>query len=55
MSVEVGLSNDYDTEVISDQVKPGMEVVVGERQAGSAASTGTNPFIPQPFAHKKGH
>ncbi len=53
VSVDVGLANDYDTEIISDQVKPGMEVVVGERQAGSTSSSGTNPFIPHPFAHNK--
>ena len=53
VSVDVGLSNDYDTQVISNQLRPGMEVVVGERQAGSASSAGTNPFIPHPFAHNK--
>ena len=53
VNVDVGLANDYDTQVISSEIKPGMEVVVGERQAGSASSTGTNPFIPHPFAHNK--
>ncbi len=53
VSVNVGLSNDYDTEVISNHVKPGMEVVIGERQVGSSSSAGTNPFIPHPFAHNK--
>ncbi len=51
--VTVGLANNYDTEISSPDIKPGMLVITGERAQQSANSGGTNPFIPQPFKHKK--
>ncbi len=53
INVSVGLANNYDTEISSPEIKPGMRVVVGEKQA-NRGSMATNPFIPQPFKHKKG-
>ena len=55
ISVTVGLANNYDTQITSPEIKPGMLVVTGERANHSGNSSGaTNPFIPQPFKHKKG-
>ena len=55
ISVTVGLANNYDTQITSPDIKPGMLVVTGERANHSGNSSGaTNPFIPQPFKHKKG-
>jgi hypothetical protein len=50
--VTVGLANNYDTQIESPEVKPGMPVVIGERSHHSTVSGGTNPFLPQPFKHK---
>ncbi len=54
LTVQLGLANDYQTEIFSPTLKPGTRVVVGERQARSRAPSASNPFIPHPFArHKK--
>ncbi len=46
VKVYVGISNDNMTEIQSDELKEGSEVIIGERQ--SAGSSGTvNPFTPQ--------
>jgi len=49
--VAAGLSDGTNTEVHSDQLKEGMQVVLGEERASAAgapaASTNTNPFAPQ--------
>ncbi|MHB1766401.1 MAG: efflux RND transporter periplasmic adaptor subunit [Phycisphaerae bacterium] len=51
--VTVGLANNYDTQIESPDIKPGMRVVIGERANHSTTgSGGTNPFLPQPFKHK---
>ena len=52
IEVGIGLANDYNTQIISTELKPGMEVVVGERPTGSGAQGAVNPFIPQPFKKK---
>ena len=52
ITVTVGLANNYDTQIESPEVKPGMLVVIGERSHHSTVSGGTNPFLPQPFKHK---
>jgi HlyD family secretion protein len=46
VKVRVGLSDGTNTEVTGDEVKEGMEVVVGEQQAQTAAAA-ANPFVPQ--------
>ena len=52
--VHTGLSNNYFTQIISKKIKPGMQVVVGDvSQSSSHGSGAVNPFIPQPFKHKK--
>lgn len=52
--VETGLSNNNYTQVMSKQLRAGTLVVVGEHSAQSQNAAGsTNPFIPQPFKHKK--
>lgn len=54
IAVTVGLANNYDTQIQSPDIKPGMLVITGERTNHSGNSGGaTNPFIPQPFKHKK--
>lgn len=46
LEVVVGASDRSNTEVISDQLEPGMEVVLGEQQAGAAEQV-NNPFAPK--------
>ncbi|BBO33852.1 efflux RND transporter periplasmic adaptor subunit [Lacipirellula parvula] len=46
IEVAIGASDRSRTEVISDQLKPGMEVVLGEQQAGAAEQV-NNPFAPK--------
>jgi HlyD family secretion protein len=53
MVVKTGLANNYFTQVISSRLKPGIQVVVGDQQRRSHSSGAVNPFIPQPFKHKK--
>jgi HlyD family secretion protein len=54
IAVTVGLANNYDTQIQSPDIKAGMLVITGERTNHSGNSGGaTNPFIPQPFKHKK--
>jgi hypothetical protein len=51
--VRLGVTDGVNTEVISDQIKQGQEVVTGEAVAGSGASDDArNPFAPQ-FHHRK--
>lgn len=50
--VTVGLSNNYDTQIESPEIRTGMPVVVGERARPRTVSSGSNPFLPQPFKHK---
>jgi HlyD family secretion protein len=53
--VRVGLSDGLMTEVQGDELKDGMEVVVGELRpnGGSSASGSASPFTPQMFGQKK--
>ncbi len=54
MVVRTGLSNNYYTQVISAQLRTGMKVVIGDAQSRTSPGSGAvNPFIPQPFKHKK--
>lgn len=46
VKVRVGLSDGTNTEVTGDEVAEGMEVVVSEQQAQTAAAA-ANPFVPQ--------
>lgn len=46
IEVTLGASDRARTEVISDELKPGMEVVLGEQQAGAAEQV-NNPFAPK--------
>lgn len=46
IEVAIGASDRSRTEVISDELKPGMEVVLGEQQAGAAEQV-NNPFAPK--------
>jgi hypothetical protein len=43
----VGLTDNTMTEVQSDDVKEGMEVIVGEQRQGTTDTGTTNPFAPQ--------
>ena len=52
IQVTVGLANNYDTQIESPEIKPGMAVVIGERARHRTVSSGSNPFLPQPFKHK---
>jgi HlyD family secretion protein len=47
IKVRVGLSDGTNTEVQSDELKDGLEVIVGEQRQGAADSATTNPFAPQ--------
>lgn len=52
--VHTGLSNNYFTQIISKKIKPGIQVVIGDvSHSASHGSGAVNPFIPQPFKHKK--
>ncbi|MGC8560136.1 MAG: efflux RND transporter periplasmic adaptor subunit [Phycisphaerae bacterium] len=52
--VHTGLSNNYFTQIMSNKVKPGMQVVIGDVSHSTSHGSGAvNPFIPQPFKHKK--
>ena len=53
--VRVGLANNYDTQIESPEIKPGMMVVTGEHADHGGGSGGTNPFIPQPFKNRVNH
>lgn len=54
MVVRTGLSNNYYTQIMSAQLRPGMKVVIGDAQSRTSRGAGAvNPFIPQPFKHKK--
>jgi HlyD family secretion protein len=47
VKVRVGLTDGTMTEVQSDDVKEGMEVIVGEQRQGTTDTGTTNPFAPQ--------
>lgn len=48
--VKVGLTDGVSTEIISDEIKEGMAVVIGERRANEAPQEKVNnPFAPPPF------
>jgi HlyD family secretion protein len=54
VTVTVGLSDGSATEVRSDDLREGMEVVVGEAARGGGAAQTTNPFTPQLFRNRGG-
>jgi HlyD family secretion protein len=54
VTVTVGLSDGSATEVRSDDLREGMEVVVGETARGAGAAQTTNPFTPQLFRNRGG-
>jgi HlyD family secretion protein len=47
VKVDVGLTDGTMTEVQGDDVKEGMEIIIGEQRQGAADSGTTNPFAPQ--------
>ncbi|MCC6125958.1 MAG: efflux RND transporter periplasmic adaptor subunit [Pirellulales bacterium] len=51
LEVHVGLTDGTTTEVIGDELKVGMEVVIGEKTADQSSDT-TNPFMPKIFNRK---
>ncbi|MFP5213351.1 MAG: efflux RND transporter periplasmic adaptor subunit [Acidobacteriota bacterium] len=54
--VVTGLSDGSMTEIQSEEIKEGTEVVVGERskEASAAPSSGGSPFMPRPFSGGRG-
>jgi HlyD family secretion protein len=53
VKVRIGLSDGMNTEVIGDNVKEGMEVVIRETQPEPTDDGGSNPFAPKLFSGKK--
>jgi HlyD family secretion protein len=47
LKVNVGITNGSTTEVSGDEIKDGMEVIVGQRVAEKGKPATTNPFTPQ--------
>jgi HlyD family secretion protein len=47
IKVRVGLSDGTNTEVQADELKEGLEVIVGEQRQGVSDTGTTNPFAPQ--------
>lgn len=45
--LELGMSNDYQTEITGGELNEGMELVVGETTVADDASDTTSPFAPQ--------
>jgi HlyD family secretion protein len=45
--VRAGVSDDIMTEVQADELKEGLEVIIGEQQAASGGTKTVNPFTPQ--------
>ena len=55
VKVMAGATDDIDTEVRGEELKEGMEVVIGEVLPDASASAGnTNPFAPQPMRRGPG-
>ena len=47
LKVNVGITNGSTTEVSGDEIRDGMEIIVGQRIAEKGAPATTNPFTPQ--------
>jgi HlyD family secretion protein len=47
IKVNTGLSDGTMTEVQGEEVKEGMEVIIGEQRQGTKDTGTTNPFAPQ--------
>ena len=54
ITVNVGPTDGYNTEISSADLKDGTQVIVGEVHADDANGQTTNPFAPQMFKRKKG-
>src|SRR5262249_37070678 len=54
IEVQIGAADLQTTEVSSDDLKEGMEVVIGEIHAADQNAGETNPFAPQFFRNGKG-
>jgi HlyD family secretion protein len=52
VEVQIGVSDGVSTEISGDNVKEGMELVIGEIHKETAADDTTNPFAPTPFKGK---
>ena len=53
ISVRAGLSDGSQTQIESDQIQEGMQVVVGEAAPGEEKEAVTNPFAPQLFGGRR--
>ena len=53
VKVFTGLTDGSQTEIISNELPEGTEVVIGTVQRGDNAATTPNPFTPQMFGGKK--
>ena len=53
VQVHVGITDDAMTEVSSDELKEGMEVVIGEEQKQQGQTGTKNPFAPAPFRGRR--
>ncbi len=53
VKVHVGLTDGTMTEVQGDDVKEGMEVIVGEQRQETTDTGTTNPFAPQPMRRSR--
>lgn len=51
--VRAGLTDGSQTQIEGDELREGMQVVVGEASPGAAAETTTNPFTPQVFSGRR--
>ncbi len=52
VNVQIGLSDGITTEISGDELKEGMEVVIGTARKDAAAEETTNPFAPKIFGPK---
>lgn len=54
ISVVAGLSDTTVTQITTDELREGDEIIVGQLSAGAAAAGTTNPFAPRPFGRGGG-
>jgi hypothetical protein len=51
--VEVGLSDNANTEIQGENLSEGMDVVIGEAAPNGGTAQTTNPFTPQLFGNRR--
>lgn len=54
ITVTAGLTDGTVTEITTDDLREGDEIIVGQVSASAAAAATTNPFAPQPFGGGRG-